>query len=141
MTDQQQYELALVALKSGYVLVFDIKDGMEAEQDDEFFYSDAAFVACRDILFEAYCDTENDEDPEGRTYRQLESPEDLSENFREDANNYWCFLVPNINPETTDMPALLEFCRQYCFFPPETIIENGKVIDTRERIDAPFLNL
>ncbi|CAM3307706.1 hypothetical protein [Halomonas lysinitropha] len=120
-------KLALRAYKEGYIVVFDQKDGMEVKTDDDFAEAPEAYEYCREELFNHYADEPLDDDPEGRSLRQIEEPADLLEGFQEFSIEYMFFRLSE-KFDSASLEEVLAACKARCFFPPWYVFKQGKRI-------------
>lgn len=119
--------LAHRAFSKGYIVVFDIKDGLKVEADDQFVRNNEAFSFCREALFEHYANEADDEDPEGRSLREIETPDELELGFQEISSQYMFFALSECF-DSVGLDDVLAACRERAFFVPWYVIRKGKII-------------
>lgn len=119
--------LANRAFSKGYIVVFDVKDGMEAKTDDHFVETGDAFILCREALFDHYANEPDDEHPEGRSLRETETAEGLEQGFQEVSSQYMFFALGERFDEA-DIDEVLAACRKRCFFAPWYVFNRGKIV-------------
>jgi len=119
--------LAHRAFQSGYIIVFDIKDGSKVAADNQFVRTDQAFSFCREVLFDRYADLPDDDDPQGRSLRQIEPEDELIQGFQEVSSEYM-FFVLNPRFDQASLDEVMNACKARSFFPPWYIIQCGKIV-------------
>lgn len=119
--------LAHRAFQNGYIVVFDRKEGSMVAIDDQFVRTDQAFSFCREVLFDHYADISDDDDPQGKSLRQIESEEELNEGFQEVSSEFM-FFVLGARFDHSNLEEVLAACKERSFFPPCYIIYRGQLI-------------
>ena len=100
---------------------------MNPATDSSFMENAAAFELCKSTLFNHYADQPDDEDLEGRSLRQSETPEELEQGFQEISSQYMLFsLGEQFNSATLEQ--VLTSCRERCFFPPWYVLKQGEIV-------------
>ncbi|WP_301585046.1 hypothetical protein [Halomonas alkaliantarctica] len=131
MDSIQARTLAHRAFSKGYIVVFDIKDGLKVEADDQFVRTNEAFSFCREALFGHYANEPDDEDPEGRSLREIESADELELGFQEVSSQYMFFVLSG-RFDSVGLDEVLAACRERCFFAPWQVIRKGKIVFSAE---------
>ncbi|GGC83983.1 hypothetical protein [Vreelandella lutescens] len=118
--------LAQRAFQNGYIVVFDRKEGSMVASDDQCVRTDQAFSFCREVLFDHYADIPDD-DPQGRSLRQIESEEELIQGFQEVSSEFMFFAL-GARFDNASLEEVLADCKERLFFPPWYIIYRGQLI-------------
>lgn len=127
MDSIQARTLAHRAFSKGYIVVFDIKDGLKVEADDQFVRTNEAFNFCREALFEHYANEPDDEDHEGISLLEIESADELELGFQEVSSQYMFFALDE-RFDMAELDEVLAACRERCFFAPLYVLNRGKIV-------------
>ena len=119
------------AFHRGYIVVFDRKEGLKVATDGQFIRTDQAFSFCREALFDHYADIPDDDDPQGRSLRQVESEEELIEGFQEVSNEYMFFVLSD-HFDNVALEEVLSACKERSFFPPWYVIYQRDIVFSAE---------
>jgi len=118
-----------VALSSGCVMAFDVKDGMDVDTSDGVLIEDHFLeMLTEKQLFEIYANSPDEDDEQNRPLKETLSDSELHEYFRDDCSfMYFRLAEPHANKPLKEVLALI---RQYSFWMPQYIWLQGHLIDT-----------
>ena len=115
-----------VALSSGCIMAFDVKDGMDVDTSDGILIEDHFLeMLTEKQLFEIYVNSPDEDDEQNRPLKETLSDSELQEYFRDYCSfMYFRLAEPYANKE------VLALIRQYSFWMPQYIWLQGHLIDT-----------
>lgn len=117
------------ALKEGYILAFDVKDGMDVDTSDGALVEDRfLFELCHPQMYERYKNTIFDDDPEQTPLRETMPEEEMRANFEEDFD--YLFFRMHEKYNALDLKGITKIIRKYSFWQPEYIWLKGQMIDS-----------
>ncbi|MYL24371.1 hypothetical protein GLV89_11355 [Halomonas alkaliantarctica] len=127
-TSQQVSPETSKAFQYGYIIVYDIKEGMDLQQDEVIQGCSDAYEMCSPMLFQAYIHQEDEEDPQGRRLVDIEPKEELEEGFQELASNFMFFRVSQ-EYQDSDLDEILSVCRERSFWQPWYVFRKGELVE------------
>lgn len=124
------------AFNSGYVLVFDCKEGMdllerlrlEDDKDPDLIYDQLLNYTLESPMFELYGELE-DEEANGKKQKDVYSRSQLIQYFSDWFGGFEFFRVNDKHSDKT-LKELLSLIREYSFWPPIYVWSKGKCINT-----------
>jgi hypothetical protein len=126
------------AYKNGCVLVFDFKGGMDISSNETLINDHWLEMICEKSLFTAYGNKVDVDDPQGRTFKDTLTPDELEEYFRDDSMFIFFRISDSIFKKHSSLEDVLRLVRKYSFWPPMYAFIKGELFDT---YDMPSLDV
>ena len=123
---------AEVALSSGCVMAFDVKDGMDIDTSHGVLNEDPYLEMLTEAqLFDVYANLPDEYDELNRTLKETLSDMELREFFESDFS--FMFFRLNETHSQKSLEEVLKLIQQYAFWMPHYVWLQGNLIDTYNR--------
>ena len=119
------------AFKSGCIIAFDIKDGMDLINIDNKRIKEETYILTeiiRNDLYEIFLNIPDEDDEEERPIKETTDEYDLKEWFQDDLDNI--VLCRLKHDKKLNINEVISIAKEYSFFPPVFIWLNGKYLNT-----------
>lgn len=117
------------AYKNGCIVAMDVKAGLEFDTGDGLFVEDwPAWVLCKKEFYAEFINSPDEEDPEGRSVKDVCSSDEIEEWFQEEVENLMLFRLTDSSKAQT-AESVIELVRKYAFWAPRFFWLKGKYYD------------
>ena len=123
---------AETALKTGAILAFDVKDGLDISSDEKLIDDECLATLCQPVLYHDYCNAVDEFDPEGRPHKETLTPEELEEYFHDERDFMYFRLSEMAFKQNPTIRQIINFARRYSFWPPQYLFIKGQLVNVSE---------